>query len=483
MIRNTSLKKSFFFISAIGWMFFVMFNPLLTLAQNPVLVHPERAEGYRGIWYMNQPSNDEYRYKYSGGLGTYCAMHLPFAEYAPAVEKTFFVYGGMRGDVEKPTLLEMVSYYDHRTGKVPKPVILLDKDTEDAHHNPTIALDKDGYLWIFASSHGRESGYIYKSRAPYSIDGFEQVAKKEFTYPQPWYFENFGFMFLFTKYTAGRELYMNTSPDGRTWGEDKKCVGFGGHYQISWGYKNKRGTIFNWHPPKIGVNGRTNLYYMETNDCGQTWTTVDGTPLQIPLDSTQNPALVREYQKDGLLVYIRDFNFDSEGNPVALYILSTGYESGPKHGPRLWTIAHWTGGKWEFLPVTTSDHNYDMGSLYIEQDGTWRIIAPTDPGPQPYCTGGEIVLWTSTDEGKTWERTRQVTANSPRNHTYVRRARVAHPDFYAFWADGDALNPSISRLYFCNRDGDKVRMLPDTMSEDFEQPRLLQNGQPDSSAE
>ena len=27
--------------------------------------------GYRGIWYMNQPSGDEYVYKYSGGLGTY----------------------------------------------------------------------------------------------------------------------------------------------------------------------------------------------------------------------------------------------------------------------------------------------------------------------------------------------------------------------------------------------------------------------------
>ncbi len=32
-------------------------------------------DGYRGIWYMNQPSGDEYAFKYSGGLGTYCAKH------------------------------------------------------------------------------------------------------------------------------------------------------------------------------------------------------------------------------------------------------------------------------------------------------------------------------------------------------------------------------------------------------------------------
>ena len=34
--------------------------------------HPELplADGFRGIWYANQPSGDEYRFKYSGGLGT-----------------------------------------------------------------------------------------------------------------------------------------------------------------------------------------------------------------------------------------------------------------------------------------------------------------------------------------------------------------------------------------------------------------------------
>jgi hypothetical protein len=32
---------------------------------------PPKADGYRGIWYMNQPSQDGYVYKYSGGLGTY----------------------------------------------------------------------------------------------------------------------------------------------------------------------------------------------------------------------------------------------------------------------------------------------------------------------------------------------------------------------------------------------------------------------------
>jgi len=35
----------------------------------------------------------------------------------------------------------MVSYYDHATKKVARPTILLNKHTDDAHDNPTLAID------------------------------------------------------------------------------------------------------------------------------------------------------------------------------------------------------------------------------------------------------------------------------------------------------------------------------------------------------
>lgn len=431
-----------------------------------------KADGYRGIWYSNQPSNDQYRYKYSGGLGTYCAKHLPHAYYVPEASKTFFVYGGTKGVGEKNALLEMAAYYDHKTGMVPKPTLVLTKGTDDAHHNPTITVDKNGFIWIFMSAHGGKDGFIYKSRDPYSIDSFDRVGQHEFTYPQPGYVDGLGFMFLFTKYTRGRELYWRTSRDGFDWNEDRKIAGFGGHYQISRQHKNKRGTAFNYHPPKGGLNARTNLYYMETTDFGKTWRNIQGELIDVPLESVQNAVLVHDYQAEGRLVYMKDVNFDTEGNPVILYVLSKGYESGPENGPRIWTTAHWTGERWEIRPVTSSDHNYDTGGVYIEEDGTWRVIGPTEPGPQAYCTGGEVAMWISKDQGKTWRKIRQLTHNSVRNHTYVRRPVNAHPDFYAFWADGDALQPSQSRLYFTNKTGDAVWMLPAAMREDFEKPRL-----------
>ncbi len=51
-------------------------------------------DGYRGIWYYNQATKDEYKYKYSGGFATYPQQHAPIAIYCKEVDKTFFVYGG-----------------------------------------------------------------------------------------------------------------------------------------------------------------------------------------------------------------------------------------------------------------------------------------------------------------------------------------------------------------------------------------------------
>ena len=51
----------------------------------------------------NNPNDSSTRFqfseegdKYSGGLGTYTAKHVPMAIYVPEVEKIFLVYGGAK---------------------------------------------------------------------------------------------------------------------------------------------------------------------------------------------------------------------------------------------------------------------------------------------------------------------------------------------------------------------------------------------------
>ena len=458
-----------------------------TVASSSELTINGKDTGYRGIWYMNQPSGDEYVYKYSGGLGTYCAKHKPFAVYCDKVNKTFFCYGGTTKDSNRK-LLHMVSYYDHTAGMVPRPTILLDKKTSDAHDNPVISVDDKGYIWIFSTSHGTaRPSYIHRSSKPYEVSEFELVnatkieggkeaPMRNFSYMQPWYIKNNGFICFFTryKYPVDRTICFMTSPDGVKWSKWTRLATIDkGHYQISTAGKNKAGTAFNFHPAGKGLNWRTNLYYIETADFGRTWQTVDGKKLTLPLRNVENPALVHDYQAQGLNVYLKDIRLDKKEKPIILFLTSKGYESGPTNDPRTWTTACWTGREWEIRAAFVSDNNYDMGSLYIEDDGTWRIIGPTETGPQPYNPGGEMAMWTSKDLGKTWKKVKQLTKDSPYNHTYARCPVNAHPDFYAIWADGHGRKPSQSSLYFCDKQGN-VRGLPREMTENLVKPELFE---------
>ena len=462
-------------------------------------------DGYRGIWYMNQPSGDAYVFKYSGGLGTYCAKHRPLAVYCPAGEKTFFCYGGTaegahprhtpddlsrsgQFDRRRPGfLLHMVSYFDHKTGLVPRPTILLDKETADAHDNPVISVDDRGFLWIFSTSHGTSRpSFIHRSTAPWSIDAFERVPATRseggrdvpitnFSYMQAWHVPGRGFLAFFTQYNfpVTRTSCFMTSPDGVRWSAWQRLAAFGeGHYQVSEPAPDRAGVAFNYHPPKKGVNGRTNLYYLDTPDGGASWRTAGGRPVEVPLATVEHPALVRDYAREGLNVYMKDLAFDRDRRPVILYVTSAGYEPGPENGPRVWTTARWAGSAWEVREGMRSDNNYDTGALHIEEDGTWRVIGPTEPGPQPFNPGGEMAMWTSDDRGATWKKARQMTSGSERNHTYARRPVNAHPGFYALWADGHGRQPSASRLYFCDKAG-TVYLLPPEMRGEFDKPSVV----------
>jgi hypothetical protein len=71
----------------------------------------------------------------------------------------------------------MVSYLDYTTGEVPRPTIVLNKATNDAHDNPVMQIDKEGHIWLFSTAHGTgRPSFIHRSKAPYDIAEFEREA-------------------------------------------------------------------------------------------------------------------------------------------------------------------------------------------------------------------------------------------------------------------------------------------------------------------
>jgi hypothetical protein len=441
-------------------------------------------DGYRGIWFDLGQATD-YGSKCCGGLGTYTMKHIPMAIYSKEADKTFFVYGGTTKENEK-RLLCMIGCYDHATGMLQKPRIVMNKWEEqggvnDPHDDPTVQIDKDGYIWVFVSGRStKRDGRVYKSMRPYDITAFEMISEFEMAYPQIMYSEENGFFFFFTKYTGTRRLYYQSSTDGRTWTSTKGLADIkagkskSGHYQISNICGNKLCTAFNRH-----INGdvdtRTNIYYVQSTDWGQTWTTADGQTVKTPVTERESNCMLRDYENyeaDGVKgrnCYIKDLNFDIHGNPIILYVISNNHKTGPEGGKREWHTLHWDGQKWNMTKFAESSHCYDSGSIWVDGN-TWTIIAPTMPSSDAdlyWGAGGELQQWTSTDNGKTWTMTRQMTSDSGTNHTYVRRPFYADEGFWAYWADGRTDGFSSSNLYFSTKEG-KIYRMPYNMTDELQ---------------
>ena len=114
----------------------------------------------------------------------------------------------------------------------------------------------------------------------------------------------------------------------------------------------------------------------------------------------------------------------------------------------------------------------DPGATQLHCEGNTVFIALRSSRFDLHRGNMGAVVYGSQDQGKTWKKEKQLTRGSEFNHTYVRRPVHAHPDFYAFWADGHGRRPSESRLYFTNRSADHAWRLPVQMSGEFAKPGI-----------
>lgn len=440
---------------------------------------------YSGIWYGNQPTDPPYYWKYSGALATYPQQHLPIAIHRRDVQRTYFVYGGAgvkpAGHDYDPAGREVpgttdccISYFDHRTGKCVTPRVVLTRDIIDAHENPTLCIDETGHLLMFCPSHGpRRTATILRSDKPNDIVHWNVVTEfgqaDNFSYPQPWWIPDHGVVLLHTRYQDGkRRLCVANSPDGLDWsawpGRQTVIAIDQGNYQISW--PREDGTLvtaFDMHPKTQGdhpLNRRCNLYIMQSHDGGQSWMTMNQESLSLPLREEANPARVLDTRDDGRLVYLKDLMFDQNDRTVVLYMTSRSAWPGPEGGPHQWWFArHDPDGTWSHHHITDSDHCYDHGSLYRTPEGSWRLLTPSDPGPQRFATGGALGLWVSSDNGTTWHLEQHVASDDPDNHTYVRRPLHATDDFAWLWASGNSHKPGQTQLWYADASGQMARTM------------------------
>lgn len=471
-----------------------------------------QVNGYHGIYYdLGQDASftvggQDYKVaKYAGGLGTYPQQTAPIAVYDQASHKTFFVYGGTLPG--QNSLKNMVGYYDHATGMMAKPRVVRSVGGTDVHQNATLQIDAAGYLWVFAHSHGTSgSGNVYRSAAPGSINSFIDVTASslltslfpgnpDLAYGNPDIRPDGRVMEVHNIYGDGRAVHVATgqisgSGDAIVWNEtstsDTRLMDFGGHYAISRRRGEKTGIVANWH--NGGLDHRTNLYYLESTDFGATWTTANGTTLPGALTSSSNPALVHTFNSNDELVYVKSLDFDANGKPVILFVTvpdgdNVGHDAGPHSGGgydaiagrRKVRTAHYNGSSWDIREVTTTDHNYDHGEIWVDDEGNWHVLGAFVDGPQEWGCGGDIALYSSGDQGATWTLDKQLTSAESLNMTYPRLVEDADDGFFALWADGDGWGEATSHssLYFMTANGTVYQMPIDFGGSDFAAPLLV----------
>ncbi len=221
----------------------------------------------------------------------------------------------------------MVSYYDHATGTFPEPVCVFDKWCADAHDNPALQIDPQGFLWLFSPSHGdwTTRSFIHRSGRPYDITEWETICDGPlFAYPQPWVSAEHGWCLVHVVYDgAKRGIHIKHSPDGRTWVPPRPLANMAqGHYVVSWAdpATGRIGLAFDYHPSVGGLEARTNLYYVESPDWGHTWRTITGGAVELPLLDPELPARVLEFENAGDLNCLRKVKFDAAGLPIVVFV-------------------------------------------------------------------------------------------------------------------------------------------------------------------
>lgn len=238
----------------------------------------QTADGYRSVWHGQTPQDDDYAYKYSGALGTYCAKHRPQVVYCAEARKTFWVYGGTSGDDHARDmsiatgrhmaqrkffgpgqLLPSIVCVDHDTKQISAPVVLFDKWCGDPHDNPVLTVDADGFIFVFVPSHGpwTTPSFILRSRQPYDHTAFDVIETTLFAYPQPWPIKGTGLVLLHTQYDEARRwLCVASSTDGMTWAEPRRLAHIErGQYMVSTGDGEHLYGAFNMHPLAVWASG------------------------------------------------------------------------------------------------------------------------------------------------------------------------------------------------------------------------------------
>lgn len=278
----------------------------------------------------------------------------------------------------------------------------------DNHSGPAITMDSEGYLYaVFGPHHGPFQ--FRKSSKPYQIKEWEQIEHfgVTATYPSLICDQN---DVLHITYRGGQEpwrLMYQQKPKNGDWTEPRELV----HSGVEDGYTqygnpitfSADGTlhlgfhIYDFHPE----SGKS-VGYLKSKDGGKTWENAQGTIMEMPVNPKSDCFIEQGPELDmraGSIV-------TDKANLPWLTVFHN------EKNPRSSTIWHFDGQKWQSIELLDfiKEKYPDWGILYsnltIDQEGMFYMVSVIQKNDATTFWGdksAEVILITSTDQGKTFE--------------------------------------------------------------------------------
>lgn len=333
-----------------------------------------------------------------------------------------------------------LSRYNHQTGKVAAPVLIHAKNTDDPHDNAVLNFDQQGNLYILIS--GRDvirSALLYfiaqpgsqsklsaetlelANISPQNLDytslfgeDFPAPGFAAINYPKLFTVEG-GLRLIYTLYcnrqlgdncgTPVRQIWsamltFDPASDSRATLEAPQLLAsLGGHYAIANASRDGQDMVLAFNVLMQGqVADRANLYFLYSNDSGETWRYVDRRsgqrrsaqsllPILEPDQLSQVAVFERHRFSTGVTerTYLKDIVFTGQGDSLQPSILFLTSRGGGSHQPTLENrhtlrLATLQNAQWQVTDLTTAiDHNYSTGFLHRGTDGQAASYFPATP--------------------------------------------------------------------------------------------------------
>lgn len=349
--------------------------------------------------------------------------------------KTFFGSATNTGDSQ-------INSYDHLDGSVT--TTTLRTFSEDDHIIPSSIIRPDGKVQTFYAGHGSSNVWTKVSSNSNDVSSFGSETaignvNNNNVYPNaaPLWDENE----VYVWWRGDNDTAVVRSTDGgQTWENHKIAFTYSNGRLYTQAYWTPDGSI---HLATERANGggtdpKYDVFYARYKDGN--FYNADGSLLftwsDLPVSITQLEK-VRDTEALGHYARFYDMAFDRNNRPVLGYAETTG-SNWDTHTHR---VARWNGSQWLDSEVAQVGNTIADGSFNNEQSFSGGVaIDRKNPNivyvaDSPTNTDGDIKMFRSPDNGRSWNQVRALTSDSTMNARPVCPDN-AHRDMQVMWWEG-----------------------------------------------